>query len=419
MKIGIIGIPRSGKSSLFNAVTRGSAIVGSYSATNEPNIGTVQVPDTRLDALAEIYNPKKTTYAEIQWVDYPYAGMGPSGIDQQLMQSLGELDVLVHVVRSFLDDSVPHDQGSIDLDRDIGILELELQFSDLELIEKRVARIESEMRSVKTAERAVLEHHQKLLNSMKSHLEEGYNLRTFEISEIEIQEIKHYNFVTLIPELLVINIGEEQLDDTEDIIKKINAKHATQGRAIVLICAKVEAELSTMNLDEALEFRSELGMVFQLFYLFPHLTALENVMLGLRKVRKLSKVKAADQAKYWLQRVGLTEKINSLPSEMSGGQQQRVGIARAVAMDPKVLLLDEITSALDPELVGEVLEVVQKLVEDGMTMIIVTHEMSFASDVSNRIVFMDEGRIEIDGTPSEIFDSKNERLNTFLARIKK
>ena len=167
------------------------------------------------------------------------------------------------------------------------------------------------------------------------------------------------------------------------------------------------------------EFRSELGMVFQLFYLFPHLTALENVMLGLRKVRKLSKVKAADQAKYWLQRVGLTEKINSLPSEMSGGQQQRVGIARAVAMDPKVLLLDEITSALDPELVGEVLEVVQKLVEDGMTMIIVTHEMSFASDVSNRIVFMDEGRIAIDGTPSEIFDSKNERLNTFLARIKK
>jgi len=167
------------------------------------------------------------------------------------------------------------------------------------------------------------------------------------------------------------------------------------------------------------EFRSELGMVFQLFYLFPHLTALENVMLGLRKVRKLSKVKAADQAQYWLQRVGLTEKINSLPSEMSGGQQQRVGIARAVAMDPKVLLLDEITSALDPELVGEVLEVVQKLVEDGMTMIIVTHEMSFASDVSNRIVFMDEGKIEIDGTPSEIFDSKNERLNTFLARIKK
>ena len=165
-------------------------------------------------------------------------------------------------------------------------------------------------------------------------------------------------------------------------------------------------------------FRSELGMVFQLFYLFPHLTALENVMLGLRKVRKFSKTKAADHAKHWLQRVGLADKVNSLPAEMSGGQQQRVGIARAVAMDPKVLLLDEITSALDPELVGEVLEVVQSLVVDGMTMIIVTHEMSFASDVSNRIVLMDDGKIEIDGTPAQIYDSKNERLNTFLARIK-
>ena len=260
MKIGIIGIPRSGKTSLFNAVTRGSAIVGSYSAANEPNIGTVQVPDTRLEALAEIYNPKKTTYAEIQWVDYPYAGIGSSGIDQQLMQSLGELDVLVHVVRSFADASVPHDQGSVDTDRDIGILELELQFSDLELIEKRVTRIESEMRSVKTAERSELERHQKLLNKMKSHLEEGSNLRTLEMAETEIQEVKHYNFVTLIPELLVINIGEDQLGEVEEIIETINNEHGNRGRAIVLICAKVEAELSTMNLDEALEFRSELGL---------------------------------------------------------------------------------------------------------------------------------------------------------------
>ncbi len=166
-------------------------------------------------------------------------------------------------------------------------------------------------------------------------------------------------------------------------------------------------------------FRAELGMVFQSFYLFPHLTALENVMLGLRKVRKLSKTNAQEQAKHWLQRVDLADKINNLPAALSGGQQQRVGIARAVAMDPKVLLLDEITSALDPELVGEVLDVVQKLAKDGMTMIIVTHEMSFASEVSHRIIFMADGKIEIDGTPSQIFEnSKNERLNTFLSRIK-
>ncbi|MBG93162.1 MAG: redox-regulated ATPase YchF [Chloroflexi bacterium] len=261
MKIGIIGIPRCGKTSLFNAVTRGSAVIGSYSTANEPNIGTVQVPDARLDALAEIYSPKKTTYAEIQWVDYPYAGISSSGIDQQLMQSLGELDVLVHVVRSFTEESVPHEYGSIDVDRDIGILELELQFSDLELIEKRIGRIESEMRSVKSVERSELERHQNLLEKMKLHLEKGFNLRTFELSEIESQEIKHYNFVTLIPELLVINIGEGQLGDIEEIINNIETKHASQDRAIVLICAKVEAELSTMSLGEALEFRSELGLI--------------------------------------------------------------------------------------------------------------------------------------------------------------
>ena len=165
--------------------------------------------------------------------------------------------------------------------------------------------------------------------------------------------------------------------------------------------------------------RSDIGMVFQLFYLFPHLTALENVTLGLTKVRKYNKNKANKIALHWLDRVGLTEKINNLPSELSGGQQQRVGIARAVAMEPKVLLLDEITSALDPELIGEVLDVVQSLANDGMTMIIVTHEMSFASEVSNRVIFMDEGTVVIDGPPDQIFKkSKNLRLKEFLSRVR-
>jgi len=165
--------------------------------------------------------------------------------------------------------------------------------------------------------------------------------------------------------------------------------------------------------------RSDIGMVFQLFYLFPHLTALENVMLGLRKVRKLSKSEATQIASGWLERVGLSDKFKSLPSQLSGGQQQRVGIARAVAMDPKLLLLDEITSALDPELIQEVLDAVKKLAEDGMTMILVTHEMSFAKDVSDRIVFMDGGFIVTDRNPHETFHSNdNQRLNEFLSRIK-
>jgi polar amino acid transport system ATP-binding protein len=164
--------------------------------------------------------------------------------------------------------------------------------------------------------------------------------------------------------------------------------------------------------------RAETGMVFQMFYLFPHLSAAENVMLGLRKVRRRTAAEAKQIAEQWLSRVGLGDKFDSLPGQLSGGQQQRVGIARAVAMDPKVLLLDEITSALDPELVGEVLTVVQELAKDGMTMIVVTHEMTFARDVGTRIVFMDGGRIQIEGTPREVLGrTDHERLRTFLSRI--
>jgi polar amino acid transport system ATP-binding protein len=169
---------------------------------------------------------------------------------------------------------------------------------------------------------------------------------------------------------------------------------------------------------ELSRIRADIGMVFQLFNLFPHLAARENVMLGLRKVRGLSAAEAKRTAEQWLARVGLADKFDSLPSQLSGGQQQRVGIARAVAMDPKVLLLDEITSALDPELVGEVLTVVQELAQDGMTMIVVTHEMTFARDVSTRIVFMDGGRIQVEGTPRQVLSMTNhERLKAFLARI--
>jgi len=164
--------------------------------------------------------------------------------------------------------------------------------------------------------------------------------------------------------------------------------------------------------------RAETGMVFQMFFLFPHLTAAENVMLGLRKVRGKDKAEARTIAERWLARVGLADKFDSYPAQLSGGQQQRVGIARAVAMEPKVLLLDEITSALDPELVGEVLAVVRQLADDGMTMIVVTHEMAFAREVSDLVVFMDGGRIIVEGRPDEVLESpSHERLKTFLSRL--
>jgi polar amino acid transport system ATP-binding protein len=169
---------------------------------------------------------------------------------------------------------------------------------------------------------------------------------------------------------------------------------------------------------ELAHIRADIGMVFQMFNLFPHLNARDNVVLGLRKVRRLSRAEARERAEHWLARVGLSDKFDALPIELSGGQQQRVGIARAVAMNPKVLLLDEITSALDPELVGEVLMVVRELANDGMTMMLVTHEMTFARDVSSRVVFMDAGRVAVEGPPREVFGAQtNERLRSFLARI--
>jgi polar amino acid transport system ATP-binding protein len=169
---------------------------------------------------------------------------------------------------------------------------------------------------------------------------------------------------------------------------------------------------------ELARIRAETGMVFQLFYLFPHLTAVENVMLGLRKVHRMRKAAARERAMDWLTRVGLADRAHHLPSQLSGGQQQRVGIARAVAMEPKVLLLDEITSALDPELVGEVLAVVRQLAADGMTMLVVTHEMAFAREVSDRVAFMDGGRVVQEGEPESVLrNPDNERLRAFLSRV--
>lgn len=161
--------------------------------------------------------------------------------------------------------------------------------------------------------------------------------------------------------------------------------------------------------------RSMTGMVFQSFNLFPHLTAAGNIMLGLRKVRRLPKDEARSIAEKWLGRVGLSQRADHYPSQLSGGQQQRVAIARALAMNPKLVLLDEITSALDPELVQEVLLTVKSLAEEGATLLIVTHEMRFARDVSHRVVFMEQGQIAEQGPPAEIFGNpKSPRLAEFL-----
>lgn len=166
------------------------------------------------------------------------------------------------------------------------------------------------------------------------------------------------------------------------------------------------------------KIREEVGMVFQRFNLFPHMTALKNVALAPIKVRGLPEKEAYDRAYDLLQKVGLEDKADVYPGSLSGGQQQRVAIARALAMRPKVMLFDEPTSALDPEMVGEVLNVMKDLAKKGMTMIVVTHEMGFAREVGDRVLFMDDGIIVEKGTPQEIFfNAQNERTKSFLSKI--
>ncbi|MGX7235435.1 amino acid ABC transporter ATP-binding protein [Enterococcus italicus] len=170
-----------------------------------------------------------------------------------------------------------------------------------------------------------------------------------------------------------------------------------------------------VNIDQ---LRQKMGMVFQSFNLFPHKTVLENVTISPIKVKKEAAAAANETGLKLLDQVGLKEKSQAYPSSLSGGQQQRVAIARALAMNPDVMLFDEPTSALDPEMVGEVLAVMKKLAENGMTMVVVTHEMGFAREVADRVIFMDEGIIQEEGTPEQIFGSpKNARTQSFLNKV--
>ena len=170
-----------------------------------------------------------------------------------------------------------------------------------------------------------------------------------------------------------------------------------------------------VNIDEV---RQNIGMVFQNFNLFPNMTVKDNIILAPMKVKKISKDEASKKCEYLLNRVGLFDKKDAYPSQLSGGQKQRIAIARALAMEPDMMLFDEPTSALDPEMVKEVLDVIKELANEGMTMAIVTHEMGFAKEVADRVIFVDEGNIVEDDTPENVFNNpKNERTKAFLAKI--
>ena len=197
------------------------------------------------------------------------------------------------------------------------------------------------------------------------------------------------------------------------MLRCVNRLEEPTGGAVEIDGVDITAAVTDIN-----AIRSRVGMVFQHFNLWPHMTVLRNVALGPQKVKGLSRAQADELARERLADVGLSEKAQARPAHLSGGQQQRVAIARALAMQPDVMLFDEVTSALDPELVKEVLDVMRRLAREGMTMIVVTHEMGFAREVAHRVVFMDEGRIVEEGPPDRIFgEPRTERLRSFLGQV--
>ena len=180
----------------------------------------------------------------------------------------------------------------------------------------------------------------------------------------------------------------------------------------------VDGQTVTGTKVDVNRLRQKIGIVFQAYNLFPHMTVLQNVMLAPRKALGVDRAEAEERAQTLLRTIGLSDKADEFPDRLSGGQQQRVAIARALAMEPKLMLLDEITSALDPQLIGEVLELVRELAESGMTMILATHEMAFAREVADKVCFLDAGVICEEGAPAEIFSSpREERTRQFLARV--
>ncbi len=197
------------------------------------------------------------------------------------------------------------------------------------------------------------------------------------------------------------------------MVRCINRLETVTDGELVVDGVKVNGKNTDIN-----KLRRDIGMVFQHFNLYPHKTVLQNITLAPTKVLGVSQKEAEETALYYLEKVGIPEKAEMFPTQLSGGQQQRVAIARGLAMRPKIMLFDEPTSALDPETIGEVLDVMKKLAKEGMTMVVVTHEMGFAREVADRIVFMDQGTILEDSTPEEFFASpREERARLFLSRI--
>ncbi len=264
MEIGIIGLPKSGKTTLFNALTRGEAQTGAYSsATLAPNIGVVKVPDGRLDRLTELFNPKLTVPAEVTYIDIaaPATGFGKGdGLGGELLSHLSKVDALAHIVRAFESESVPHSEESVDPERDIATMNLELAFSDLAIIERRLERLNSSLKGAKPQERDSISREQSLLARIKAGLESDVPVREQGLTEQDAKVLENFQFLTAKPLLLVLNIGEDRIPDADRLDAEYGGRYRRESCEVAVLCGQVEMELAQLDDEDAVEFRASLGL---------------------------------------------------------------------------------------------------------------------------------------------------------------
>ena len=261
MKIAIVGLPKSGKTTIFNALTGGKAEVAAYSPSLVPNIGVAKVPDSRLFTLENIFHPKKTIPAEVNYADIagsPKAFGGKGEMGGELLNYLTTADALLQVVRTFEDENFPHPEGNIDPKRDITTLDLELAFSDLTIIDRRLERLEKSLKAAKASEHALYAKEQLLLRKIKTELDKDIPIRQQDLNKEELKMLSSYQFLTAKPMLAVLNIGEEQIPQASLLENEIES--AYPQFAVVALCGKLEMELSQLGEAEAREFREAMGL---------------------------------------------------------------------------------------------------------------------------------------------------------------
>ena len=262
--IGIIGLAKSGKSTIFNALTKGKADTESRTPEGlAPHIGTAKIPEPRLQGLADILHPKKVVPVEARYLDIGASAKGPAtdkGIGGELLNQLSNVDALINVARAFTDESIPHPEGSLDVERDIAAMDLELVFSDLAIIERRLERIVDSLKGAKPPERQGLLREQETLMRLKTELEKDTPIRELSLTPAEVKTITNYQFLTAKPFLIAVNIDEEQLSQAASLEAELNARYSQPKRRLITLCGKLEMELAQLDNDAAQEFRAEFGL---------------------------------------------------------------------------------------------------------------------------------------------------------------